>query len=441
MRRGTAGIKAAVLLLCLPLLLCGCMLEPNVESLMSPPKLSEEQNQVYNALTAVTGQNIRLHYPAQGEYRSPFIFHDLDGDGSQEALVLYYPEGSGANVRINVMEKEGSAWRSVYDISGYSAQIESVDFISLAGAAGDDFVIGWQMYSLDDNMFTLYEYEGGKLDDLYSDGFSQMLVVGEGDSQRLAVIQRNRASKMAAIRVVDRVDGEVTTVLETTLSPDTETYLQLMQGTLPYGGTAFFVDGQRSDGKIVTQVVAEEEGELVNLSYDPQRELDLMVATARTEEICCRDIDGDGVTEVPVQTLIPGYEDYPEEEQRFLTAWSVIEDDRYVEKLNTFMNVQDGYYFQIPEEWENQFTVYYDEELDEYLFVQHLVGGLSKNRTFMKLRTCRQGDDRNRTGLESYFQAGSQGLKEYYAYLAQRQSEAEIYVSKNLFSANFFLLD
>lgn len=73
--------------------------------------------------------------------------------------------------------------------------------------------------------------------------------------------------------------------------------------------------------------------------------------------------------------------------------------------------------------------------------MQHLVGGLSKNRTFMKLRTCRQGDDRNRAGLENYARVGARGMREYYVYLAGRQDEAEIYVSKSLFNASFSILD
>ena len=57
----------------------------------------------------------------------------------------------------------------------------------------------------------------------------------------------------------------------------------------------------------------------------------------------------------------------------------------------------------------------------------------------MKIRTCRQGDDRGRTGLESYEKAGSRGLKEYYVYLAVSQDEMEITVSKALFKQNFAL--
>ena len=60
-------MKKLLLLLPLVLMLGGCLLEADVENLMSPPKLSREQMDVYAALTAVTGSKIKLHYPAGGD--------------------------------------------------------------------------------------------------------------------------------------------------------------------------------------------------------------------------------------------------------------------------------------------------------------------------------------------------------------------------------------
>ena len=61
--------------------LSGCDLyQPDVDSLLTPPVLSELQTEVDEALRDVVGQELRLCYPAGGSYRSPYIFTDLDGD-------------------------------------------------------------------------------------------------------------------------------------------------------------------------------------------------------------------------------------------------------------------------------------------------------------------------------------------------------------------------
>ena len=73
--------------------LSGCDLyQPDVDSLLTPPVLSELQTEVDEALRDVVGQELRLCYPAGGSYRSPYIFTDLDGDEEQEAVVFYTVE-------------------------------------------------------------------------------------------------------------------------------------------------------------------------------------------------------------------------------------------------------------------------------------------------------------------------------------------------------------
>ena len=52
--------------------LTGCDLyQPDVDSMLAPPVLSELQTEVNEALQDVVGQDFRLCYPTGGSYRSP----------------------------------------------------------------------------------------------------------------------------------------------------------------------------------------------------------------------------------------------------------------------------------------------------------------------------------------------------------------------------------
>ncbi len=84
-------------------LLSSCGLTGSVESLLMPPIVSEDQEAVYDALMDDTGRNITLVYPRTGDYRSAFIFRDLDGDGTDEAVAFYRSEGESSNVRVNIL--------------------------------------------------------------------------------------------------------------------------------------------------------------------------------------------------------------------------------------------------------------------------------------------------------------------------------------------------
>lgn len=78
----TRLLTAAILLL-LSLSLTGCTrIQTSIEDLMSPPVLTEEQAQIRDALAQVSGETeLKYKYPQNGEYRSSFIFYDIDGDG------------------------------------------------------------------------------------------------------------------------------------------------------------------------------------------------------------------------------------------------------------------------------------------------------------------------------------------------------------------------
>ena len=87
-------------------LLTGCSFGATVDSLLVPPSLSQEQEQIYQALQNAAGKDIKLQYPKTGDYLSAFILSDLDGDNAEEALVFYEKTGISAaenNLRINVL--------------------------------------------------------------------------------------------------------------------------------------------------------------------------------------------------------------------------------------------------------------------------------------------------------------------------------------------------
>ena len=65
-----------------------CTLSTDVENLLKPPKLSEEQEQIYQALIASEGSKISLKYPRTGNYLSAFIVENIDNEPSNEAIVL-----------------------------------------------------------------------------------------------------------------------------------------------------------------------------------------------------------------------------------------------------------------------------------------------------------------------------------------------------------------
>ena len=94
----TRGRAAAVLALALGLTGCSVLPGGETESLLRAPRLSGETSAVQKALNSYLDGVATLKYPASGDFLSPFLFGDWDGDGTEEAAVLYTAESSGSNV-------------------------------------------------------------------------------------------------------------------------------------------------------------------------------------------------------------------------------------------------------------------------------------------------------------------------------------------------------
>lgn len=112
------------------LLLSGCsaVTGSDVESLLRAPQASGETSAVQKALNSALGVTATLKYPASGDFLSPFLFGDWDGDGQDEAAVLYTLDASAGNVYLAILEPtEENGWRVTQTAEGLSSEVESVN--------------------------------------------------------------------------------------------------------------------------------------------------------------------------------------------------------------------------------------------------------------------------------------------------------------------------
>ena len=100
-------LKKIAALLLVPVLLAGCSAAGDVETLLRAPQLSGESAALQKALNNYLGGSATLKYPASGDFLSPFAFGDWDGDGTDEAAVLYTTDTTSSNVWLAVLEPTG----------------------------------------------------------------------------------------------------------------------------------------------------------------------------------------------------------------------------------------------------------------------------------------------------------------------------------------------
>ena len=180
--------------LALPLLcalaLAGCGTFGDVEPLLRAPQLSGESAALQKALNSYLGSSATLKYPASGDFLSPFAFGDWDGDGTDEAAVLYTADTGSSNVFLAVLEPTGEdAWRVSRTVEGLSSEVETFSAAHLRDAQSQQLLAGYGS-AQGDRYLVVYEYDGNELSTISSNRYTAMILAdftGKGDTQDLVL--------------------------------------------------------------------------------------------------------------------------------------------------------------------------------------------------------------------------------------------------------------
>lgn len=363
------------------LMLTGCTFGTSIDNLMAPPKLSVEQEQIYSALTDVEGPAISLKYPKSGRYLSAFIFADIDGDESDEAVVFYEKNTLSVEenpLRIGILDRDDGNWRSVCSTPADGTEIERVMISQLGENDRVNLIIGSSLINRSEKTVSIYNYSNGGIERNFSAGYSFMDVtdMDKNDQNELLLLIGSTAGGGPASAEAYQLDGEgMYHQYRRDLSGSFSEFDSLNYGEINGGLTGLYIDAASGTGFIQTDVIYLDSTGLNKVFANPETSL----ATVRPAGCNSLDVDGDGRPEIPVQTIFPGYEDVSESEQMKLTNWMTINSKGRLErKYSSYYNINDGYIFIFPEKWRNKVTVRRDTINDEIVFCAYEDGSAGR---------------------------------------------------------------
>lgn len=89
MKKAMTALTAFIAAACLLMTSCSDeRLLRSVDDLIVPPLYYDEYGGLVETIQNDLGKDIRLCIPYEGDNRSAIIFNDIDGDGSEEAIVF-----------------------------------------------------------------------------------------------------------------------------------------------------------------------------------------------------------------------------------------------------------------------------------------------------------------------------------------------------------------
>lgn len=386
----------------------GCAVNAGVDTMLTPPKLSEEQEQIYQALIKSVNSKISLKYPKSGANLSAFIVDDIDSDGEDEAIVFYELESikaEGKSLRINILDKVDGEWSSVYDYSAEGVEVERVIISRLGEADRMNIIVGYTMVNPDEKQVIVYNYKDGVLKKNLSEAYSILDVRdldNDGNNELLIVVNQT-ASKKARARVL-KLSSECK-YLESFVELNTNIveFKQLIYGLVDNGVRGIYIDEVIGANALQTEIFTFENG-LLRPRYGRISEMDMGkdLNVIRPASNKTMDIDGDSVLEIPINEVFSGYGDYPEPERLYKTNWFVFENNTLVKKYESYYSITKGYSFMFPSRWQGQVTAKIDSINDEVVICKY-DGQLKENmKELMRIAVVEKGniEDKSNEGYE-----------------------------------------
>lgn len=401
----------------LVMMLTGCAFSSSIDNLMSPPKLSVEQEQIYNALTDATGTSISLKYPKSGKYLSAFIIEDIDGDGGNEAVVFYEKNSIALEentLRINILDSSDGKWRSVCDTPAKGAEIEKVMISELGSNDRINLIIGSSLINRSEKNVSIYSYVDGNIEETFSESYSFIDVtdLDRDEENEFLLLSGASAGGTATAEAYKLNEDGIYYKYSRKLSGSFTEFDSLNYGKIDGERTGLYIDAVMGTGLIQTDIIYMDDTGLKKVFSTSDESL----FTVRPAGCTSFDIDGDGILEIPVQTIASGYEEVSESEQMKFTDWFFIGRNNSLEKkYSSYYSINDGYIFVFPEKWENHVTIKRDSINDEIVFCSYEDGKVGRELLRIYFATDQPSvEDRISNG---YMLLQTKGDSAYLAYI------------------------
>ena len=360
-------------LLCTLLCLClaGCSMpgeQVQVEELLRAPKLSGDYGDVQTALNDWLGESAQLKYPMQGDLLSPFLIHDLDGDGQQDAAVLYTTAQS-SNVCVAILQKgRDGMWQVRQNAEGLADTVDSVGLAQLQPGDASQLVVGY-VAAQGDHYLAVYSYTDGELSTILEQQYQQYLVediTGGGNQDLILMSTLEDGGVQIELLTVDK-EGSFQQVAVMGLSADRFSGCASVAAGVGADSRHYLVlDGWTgiSGNNLASVLLYFDEDTQQMVPADQISTEKLYTASLRNvPSLVSQDLDSDGIVEIPTQPDEAGLLNMSQSRRMDFIVWMDYTSPN-PEKSFGLLDEETNCYIELPMEWEGNLKLTDSEQYD-----------------------------------------------------------------------------
>ena len=420
--------------LVISLVLSGCAMS-TVEDLYSPPKRSEEYNNLQSAIDSVmTG----LEYcaPLSGEHPQTVQMADLDGDGIQEYLL--FAKGTAEKpLHILIFREENDEYVLSDTIQSAGAAFDVVQYARVDDRPGYELIVGHQVSDQVTRSVTVYSFTNGKSSalmnanytkfvtcDLNADGRTGLLVLRPGEA-----VEQNGVAE-----VYYYSNGTMERSNEVSMSQPVDRIKRIVNGYIHGGSAAVYVASAVGESAIVTDVFTLVQDLLSNISFS--NESGTSVQTLRNYYVYADDIDEDGVVELPSLNTMRVPFGAPASSVQYIIRWyAMTADGDEIDKKYTYHNFQGGWYLTLDSAWANRVAVVQQGNMYEFYIWNEVFSSAEKIMTVFAFN----GDTRDEEAMKhNRFVLYKADTVTYAANL--EVASAAYHITQNTLQKSFYLI-
>lgn len=292
-------LRAAALAAVLSLALSGCSgLSLNSSDLLTPPTAEGNQAQIQKLIQKSAGRKYEMVYPGKGEYQSSVIFHDLDGDGSQEAVAMYTVDNE--NTQILIADNFSGNYRMLAECPIHAVRPDMLEFADFDGDGTDEILVSYPgaaaalksltVITVNDDVTQndmINSCAAHQIGDYNGDGVEDLLTLALADGETLPTA-----------RLLTGREGGLEEQSSCEVASDVAEYVCLNFGKINDEIVGAIVDGVNANGEYTTQLICYDYN--VRGIINPLYLNNNYNNTRRAAAVTSADVDRDGVFEIPL---------------------------------------------------------------------------------------------------------------------------------------------